>query len=539
MPVTVLAPPREWPTLGWTAIDWIEHYLCHGPGDVQGEPIVLDDEFAQILLDLYRLYPRGHELEGRRVVAYGAISFPKGRAKSELAGALCCFELCGPCRFDGWDASGVPVGRPQRYPMIRPLATEEGQAGNTYGNVVVMLEHARDRYPDEWGFGMLDIGATRTLLGGRTGGEIRPSTAGAASKDGGKETFAVADEVHLYTTPELRSMHAMVRRNARKRRAAEPWMLATTTMHQPGAGSVGEDLHREAHRLAESKSRHFGFYWYHREGFDLGDRWDDDDAQVESLREAYGPFAAVMDLRSIVLDEIRAAGAVRADAERYWHNRVARGESRAVDPVRWDELAAPERTPTGGEEVVLAFDGSDRGERADDTVLVGWTVDQCPHLFLLGRWSRPDGAGRDWRIPRSEVRAAVAEAVETFDVRRLVADPPFWREQIDEWAEQLGTDLDGDPVVVEFPTNQPTRMGAAIDRFLEALDERSFTHDGSFELRRYALNAILGTSARGAHRALVKPTDADKIDGLVAAVIGFDEVTRIEAATVDLLANVL
>ncbi len=47
MPATELVPPRDWPTLGWGVIEWTEHYLCHGPGDVQGEPLVWDYEWAQ------------------------------------------------------------------------------------------------------------------------------------------------------------------------------------------------------------------------------------------------------------------------------------------------------------------------------------------------------------------------------------------------------------------------------------------------------------------------------------------------------------
>jgi hypothetical protein len=30
--------PVTFPTLGWTVIDWIENYLVHGPGDIQGSP---------------------------------------------------------------------------------------------------------------------------------------------------------------------------------------------------------------------------------------------------------------------------------------------------------------------------------------------------------------------------------------------------------------------------------------------------------------------------------------------------------------------
>lgn len=534
MPISTLCPPRDWPTLGWQVIDWIETYLCHGPGDVQGEPVFLDSEFAQIVLDLYRVFPAGHERAGRRVVTYGALSMPKGRAKSEFAGMVVCAELLGPVRFDGWNAAGDPVGKPVTWPYVRCLATEEGQTGNTYGNLTVMLEHARDVFGAEWGFDRLDIGSTRILVGkGGRDGECRPCSAGAASKDGGKESFAVADEPHLYVLPELRQMHAMVRRNSRKRRDAQPWMLSTTTMFEPGQQSVAEELYGEAERLMGRPRRHFGFFWHHREGtIDEAD-WDDDAAQLASLAEAYGPAADWMDLESIVLDEIRAPGSKAAENMRYFHNRRWKGENRAIDPLKWDALADPSRTPSSGR-VLVAFDGSDRGEHADDTVLIGWTVEDRPHLFLIDRWRRPPMAGREYRVPRREVRDRVAEVFEGWDVVELVADPPGWREEIDAWAA-----LHGEARVVEFPTNRPSEMGPAIDRFLEALDRGSFTHDGSAELREYALNALL-TKARGRtdQPALAKPTVDAKIDGLVAAIIGYAELAHCAVVVVDVVSQV-
>jgi len=527
MPLTRLVAPAEWPTLGWQVIDWTEQYLCHGPGDIQGEPLVWDEEFCQIILDCYRLFPKGHENEGRRVVSYFGISMPKGRAKSEFAGALVCAELLGPVRFDGWDANGEPVGKPVTYPFIRPLATEEGQTGNTYGNVQTMLEHARELFPTEWQFNQLDIGSTRTLLGkGGRLGEVRPSTAGAASKDGGKESFAVVDEPHLYYLPELRQMHAMVRRNTRKRKIAQPWMLATTTMFQPGQHSVAEDLYDEAEKLMEQQKRSFGFCWHHREGSITEDVWDDDVAQLASLREAYGPAADWMDLAGMVEHEIRAPGSVKAENARYFHNLRWKGEQRAIDPDKWDALAAPSLNPQGGEFIAIGFDGSDRGEHADDTVLVGWVLTEKPHLFLIDRWRRPEFAGREYRVPREEIREKVSELRETFEVRRFACDPPGWREEIDSWDKEFGERY-GEPVVVEVLTNRPTRMGPAIDRFLEAIDEQSFTHDGSPELREYALNALLTKSkGRTDLPAVAKPTIDAKIDGLVAAILSYDEVAK-------------
>ena len=68
-------------TMGWAAISWIEHYLVHGPGDVQGQPIELDDEFAAFILKAYRLDPK----TGERVVRRAFLSRSKGRSKSGVA----------------------------------------------------------------------------------------------------------------------------------------------------------------------------------------------------------------------------------------------------------------------------------------------------------------------------------------------------------------------------------------------------------------------------------------------------------------------
>lgn len=196
MPPRELAP-GEIRTLGWDVVDWIEAYLCHGPGDVQGEPLELDDEFAAFILKAYAL-----DEQGRRLYDRAFLSRPKGRAKSELAGAIGCAEALGPVRFDGWNADGDPVGRPIRSPFIRTMATEEGQSGHTYDNIAVMLDHAACEHPEL--FGGIDLGrsaqtSSRILL--PDGGEIVPSTASNAAKDGGKETFVVLDEPLALDTP--------------------------------------------------------------------------------------------------------------------------------------------------------------------------------------------------------------------------------------------------------------------------------------------------------------------------------------------------
>jgi len=133
-------------SLGYSLISWIEHFLVHGPGDVAGTPIALDDEFAGFIATVYAV-----DGNGRRRYDEAFLSRPKGRAKSELAGMLSVAEALAPVRFDHWAergevspwgyqyVPGEPVGAPVRFPFIRCLATEEGQSGNTYDNVYFNL----------------------------------------------------------------------------------------------------------------------------------------------------------------------------------------------------------------------------------------------------------------------------------------------------------------------------------------------------------------------------------------------------------------
>jgi hypothetical protein len=70
------ADPERFASLGFAAVEWIEYYLCHGPGDVQGQPLVIDDEMAAFIVKAYQLDPA----TGRRKVNRAFLSRPKGRA---------------------------------------------------------------------------------------------------------------------------------------------------------------------------------------------------------------------------------------------------------------------------------------------------------------------------------------------------------------------------------------------------------------------------------------------------------------------------
>jgi len=472
------ADPKRFVSLGFEAIDWIEAYLCHGPGDVQGEPLVIDDEMAAFIVKAYELDPE----TGRRKVNRAFLSRPKGRAKSEIAGALVCFEALGPCRFDGWSADGEPVGRPLTYPFIRCMATEEGQAGNTYDNVTAMLSHLVEHFGDE--FPSIDLGrgaqtSSRIFIEG--GGEIRPSTASSASKDGGKESFSVFDETHLYVMPETRAMHKMVRRNLVKRKAADPWSLETSTMYAVGENSVAEATHQYYEAIQAGKVKDGGLLVDHRQAPHVEDLMDD--AQLlPALEYVYGDAASWMDLERIA-SEMREPDADPEDSRRYFLNQRGTRSGKAFDAGRWAELAKPDFIVPKKDAISIGFDGA---RFRDATALIGTHL-ETGHQWVIDAWEAPvlKKEAERWEVPANEVHAALEAAFDQWRVVRVYADPPYWEETVSAWSGKYG-----EKIVVEWWTHRPRPMAFALRAFRNAQVDGSLTHDGDKLYARHIANAV-------------------------------------------------
>lgn len=520
-------------SLGLLAVEWMEHFTVHGPGDVQGQPVVLDDEIAEFTVDAYALDRRG-----RRLYDSAFFSRAKGRDKSGHAARLVLFEAFGPCRFAGWAdggevfrwrdftyryAKGEPLGRPVTCPFIRCLATEENQAGNTYDAVFANLSDG----PLAEGLPSNAAGLTRILLPG--GGEIVPSTAANASKDGGKESFVVFDETHLYTLPELRRMYATVRRNMAKRKAAEPWSLETSTMYAPGEDSVAEQTHKLAVSIAEGRTRAARLLFDHREAPANVDLADEAELRA-ALREAYGPFADVMDLDRIIA-EIWDPRNAPADSRRYFLNQRTAALDAWITEPEWKACAAPETVVRDRETITLGFDGSRRRARGvtDATALIACRVSDG-HLFEpLERsvWEQPDGpAGEGWEVPVAEVEAAVDAVFRRYNVVAFFADPAKWESYIASWEAKYHRRLKvkasrDHPIAWWMTGGRSGLIVRALEQFRGAVVDGELSHDGSFALTRHVLNARRRASRAGLQIAKEHPDSPRKIDAAVAAVLAY------------------
>lgn len=499
-------------SLGYEVADWIEAFCCHGPGDVQGEPIELDLEWLRFIVDAYRI----DEQTGRRIFDEAVLSRPKGRAKSELAGLIAIAEAFGPVRFDGWSAEGQPVGRPVTSPLLKCLATEESQAGNTFENVAfIASDWGPDAHPDVFG----GVSGARqyqsaTALYLPHGGEIRACTAGSASKDGGKETFVVADETHLYVLRELKAMYGTVRRNLGKRKIAQPWLMQTTTAYRPGEQSIAEQT-LTAWRKEELSS---SVLVDHREAkgrVDISDRKH----TLAQLEDVYGPAAGWMDLDRLYREMTDPRSCPdEATAARYYLNR-AMATKDAWIPVDVVERQKRAEVVEPGTPVALGFDGS---LNDDSTVLIGSRMSDG-FMFPIGIWSKPSGPeGQWWEVPRSDVLAAIREAFARYEVSRCYADPHEWRSDIDQLADELGEER-----VIPWETRRDVQMAAALDRLYVDLmsggsDGGVLFHSGDPVFMEHFGNAYV--RRKGGHRLVRKEYDGSprKIDSVVGAALAYE-----------------
>lgn len=510
----VPSPERHpWPSLGGEVCDWIEANLVFGPGDRRGEPYRLDDEKRRLVWRLYEVWPRTHANAGRRRFRRAAISLRKGSAKTEFGAALVAVELApdGPVRVDGWRKEGrdwAPVGRPMRDPYIPMLAyTEEQSEELAYGALLVML--AEGPHPEPFDFG-------RERIMRRTGdGKALALATAPDARDGARTTFELFDETHRLVLPNQREAHRTMLANLPKRKAADPWALEVTTSPQPGEGSVAEMTMDYAKAVADGAKADARLFFFHRqatEGRPLTTREEVRAAVVE----ASGPVAEWSDIDGIV-EQWDDPTADRSYLARVWLNQLVRHADRAFDATHWKamEREFPEKAI---EQIALGFDGS----RVDDWTALIATDLVSGFQWPLGIWNPANLGGTE--SLEEQVEIAVTDAFLTFDVVRMYADPPYWKDELARWRGKYG-----DKVVLPWETWRNRQMGYAVRNYAAAIDSGAVSHPG---------DAIFTSSIGNCFRRKInerddqgerlftvskeRPDSPHKIDAAVAAILSWE-----------------
>jgi phage terminase large subunit-like protein len=478
--MTVLSVPKfevtsAWPTLGPQVCAFIETFLVFGPGDLRGQPAVLDDEKRALIYRMYEVFPQKHPQAGRRRFKRCAISLRKGTAKTELAAWLAAVELHpdGPVRCDGFDAEGNPVGVGVVDPYIPMVAyTEEQSDELAFGALRMILEYSP--LVDDF-----DIGLARIM---RIDGDGKAASLATApdSRDGARTTFQIFDETHRLNLPRLKAAHRTMLANIPKRKMADAWSFEITTAFAPGENSVAEDTMEYAKQVADGAIKDSRLFFFHRAASDVHNLTTPEGVKAAVL-EASGPAATWSDIDAIV-QMWQDPSNDKTYLERVWLNRLVRASERAFDVTQWDELGDDNYMPRPGSLIVIGFDGA----RWHDATAIVATEVLTGFQWLAGLWEKPEDLDLEfWEVPVDEVDATMAGLFDMYQVWRVYCDPPYWESIVAEWAGRYG-----EKRVIEWWTNRIKQMAYAIKQFNTAIVAGDLLHDASPDLRRHIGNAV-------------------------------------------------
>ncbi|HEX5119843.1 MAG TPA: hypothetical protein VFW65_32050 [Pseudonocardiaceae bacterium] len=514
--MTATSPPRmavrigpdtfpDWSrTLADSILHWQLEYLRQPDGPNAGLPWRLTTEQLRFVCWWYAI-----DDHGRFVYRRAVLRRMKGWGKDPIAAALAATEFAGPCRFGGWDANGQPVAVPHTAPWVQVAAVSMDQTRNTMTLFPGMFSDAAIA---EYG---IDLG--KTIIYSRAGGRIEAVTSSPRALEGGRPSYVILNETHHWLpTNEGVEMSRAIARNLAKSRDGSARSLAITNAHDPGEASVAERDWEAWQAISTGQSRATGYLYDSLEApADI--RLSDRDSLRDGLLLARGD-SDWLDVDRLI-EEIYDPSTPASMSRRYYLNQLTASEDAWFAPHEWQACAVD--TPLGHDgPVTLGFDGS---VREDSTALV--CCDLTGHIELLGCWEKPTHADQDWQIDREAVDAAVFRAFEDRDVVGFYADPPLWQDHLDKWTREYGDRLKVRATTtrpLEWWTNRPTHMVAALARFHDAVLEKRLTFTADPVLTRHVLNARRRVGRTGISIAKEHPQSDRKIDAAVAATLAYE-----------------
>lgn len=522
----------DFPTL-WVGIDWIERHCVVPDRDRKGQPLRLYQWQLWCAANHYRVKPAAKVGQLNTAFHYrrSLIIAPQKTGKGPFSASIIALEALGPCLFAGWAKggevyscaehdcgcgweyvyeAGEPMGRPWATPLIQLTATSDDQTDNVYAPLKSMLKYGP--LAD-----LVTVGEEFTRL--PNDGKIETVTSSALSRLGNPIIFAMQDETQLYTPA-----NKLVKVARTQRRGAAG--MGGRTMETTNPWDPSEDSVAQQSWLSNAP--------------DIFKFWRDPDKAVHLRHKDGTPFKFTVkrerrkileyvyagsdhvDLDSIEAEAVEVMERDPGEAERFFGNREVAGLGTWCPRETWTARAV-ERTVAPGTQVVVGFDGSD----VDD-----WTGFRCEtrdgHQFTP---RFPDGTPMIWnpadhggQVPRLEVSAGLDHIMQTFEVARVYADPPYWTSEVDAWAERHG-----EKVIFRWYTQRINQMHPAAERLLTDLRKKDteFTHDGCqtteahVSAARKARRGVVqpGTDETALKYILTKPGDGRKIDLAVVSIL--------------------
>lgn len=434
------------------------------------------------------------------------------RGKDPLAAVLSIVELIGPSQFSHWDADGNPVGRPHPDAYVQVTAVSEQQTENTR-DVFPGLIPTRTRQA----FNM-DVQKEIIYANGAKQ-KLRTMSANFRSAEGGRVTFAIANETHHWTPGQRGpAFYEVITNNLTK---VQGRLLCITNAYEPGEDSVAQRVREEQEKVWAGVSKPSGWLY------------DSLEAHPDApLSEEWAPFivaqirgdAVWLNVEDIV-QEIQDGSKPVAGKRRMWFNQIVSTGDSLVSVQDWDGILQPgcygdKRDLKPGDAIVMGFDGS---KTDDATALVAIRIED--NLIVpLGIWQNPDRS-KEWHVPEAEVDSEVHLAFQMYKVYAFFADTAYWESYVDGWAdayrEKLLVRASARSTVGFDMRSNKQKISQTTEAFVGSIADRRLRQNGHRLMRVHVLNTKRRTNSYGLWFGKSSGHSPDKIDGFAAGFLAY------------------
>jgi phage terminase large subunit-like protein len=478
--VTPLTEQELADSKGWQVSNFI-NALCIQTKDTvagrAGEPLVLRDWQTQLLNNVFAVRDDG--MFKHRTALVG---MARKNGKSALSSGIALWGL-----FMG-EAGGE----------IYSCAADRDQARIVFGDAKRMIEAE----PELMSQAKLYRDAIE-IPG--TGSIYRVLSSEAYTKEGLSPTLVIMDELHALPNRELFDV-MQLGMGARR----EPLLLSITTAgvktDSTGQDSIAYNLYQYGQKVIRGEYDDPSFFMAWWEASIESDHRDSETWKLAN--PAFGDLNSEEDFES----------AVKRTPESEF--RTKRTNAWVSSQTAWLPNGVWESRETTKEiakdiPVILGFDGSFSG---DASVIIGVTVEEQPHVFMVEAWEKQPEDDDTWRVDSLEVENSIIQACQRFNVVEIACDPFRWQRSM-----QVLQDA-GLPIV-EWPSTSAARMIPACAKFYDAVVGEKLTQDGNALLTRHISNAVVKVDRLGPRIVKEHRGSPRKIDAAVASIIAFDRAT--------------
>jgi phage terminase large subunit-like protein len=492
-----MKPP---PSRGGLAVRWIETALIHGEGDLYGQPFRLLPEQKLRLWRWYEYGPVVDEITGEtfeewlyRQALWGD---PRGGGKSEFVAAIGALEFAGPEVFR------------RVTPIITIAAASRDNANELFGQCAIMLGGPGDSVKEAPLCGQFLVFDTEIRYKDGRPGRIERIAAEASTKQGGKTTLFLADEVHEWTGRKA-NVHSVISTSLDKRRNTREINLTTAgpvrgSLPPKPTDSIAWKLYAKGLAADHDPDLHPGFLFDWNDADAKGYDLDDEDDRRAYVQKASGSAAGrLWDLSKRVGrwndPELR-----HRDFRRYFGNEwvpIGAGSWLEDDPTSWEALE-DEVEIEAGAEIGLGVDMALRHDTAAVTLVA--PLDDGRRYWATRVFEAERG-----RIDHEKILEWIDDLSLLYSLRVLAYDPRFF-----ELPAQILADR-GFPVV-EVPQS-PERMGRSAELVYKQIRAGEIVHSGDPVLAAHVEAGVWRETERG--RMISKSRSLGPIDALVGGLL--------------------